>query len=243
MADRQSEFLDRGARVYGLGADSPLQNSAVMDKLAIPFPILSDSERDQAIIPLGFEDEKDPRHISRPRVAIISSAGEIVHRFVGRDYADRPIEDELLADLKALNLDPVTQEVAEPGEIEHGEKAFPAEGLKYYFSGAKFATCLVDGLAPDVGRATVAALESAGCVVEFPAGQTCLRSARLQRGLEPTSEGNGRAHLGRARCHRGSNRAPVWILFGDDHPSLSATSLREQNEKIRPKALLNGPAS
>ena len=124
MADRQNEFLDRGARVYGLSADSPLQNSAVMDKLAIPFPILSDSERDNAIIPLGFEDEGDPRHISRPGVAIISSDGEIVHRFVGRDYADRPVEDELLADLEALKLDPV---------------AFPAEGLKYYFSGAKFA--------------------------------------------------------------------------------------------------------
>ena len=139
MADRQNEFLDRGARVYGLSADSPLQNSAVMDKIAIPFPILSDFERDKAIIPLGFEDEGDPRHISRPGVAIISSAGEIVHRFVGRDYADRPIEDELLVELEALNLDPVTQEVAQPGEIEHGEKAFPAEGLKYYFSGAKFA--------------------------------------------------------------------------------------------------------
>lgn len=36
-----------------------------------------------------------------------------------------------------------------------------------------FVTCLVDALAPEVGRATVDALEKAGCVVEFPASQGC----------------------------------------------------------------------
>ena len=44
-------------------------------------------------------------------------------------------------------------------------------------------TCLVDGLAPDVGRATVAALESAGCVIEFPAGQTCCGQPAFNVGL------------------------------------------------------------
>ncbi len=93
MAQRQGEFLERGARVFGLSADSPGQNSAVMEKLALPFPILSDGERDQAVTPLGFADERDPRQISRPGVVIISPDGEIVSRFVGKDYADRPDED------------------------------------------------------------------------------------------------------------------------------------------------------
>lgn len=44
-------------------------------------------------------------------------------------------------------------------------------------------TCLVDGLAPEVGRSTVAALESAGCVVEFPAGQTCCGQPAFNVGL------------------------------------------------------------
>lgn len=34
-------------------------------------------------------------------------------------------------------------------------------------------TCLVDALAPQVGRATLTVLEAVGCQVEFPAGQTC----------------------------------------------------------------------
>ena len=44
-------------------------------------------------------------------------------------------------------------------------------------------TCLVDGLAPDVGRATLAALESAGCVVEYPSGQTCCGQPAFNVGL------------------------------------------------------------
>jgi L-lactate dehydrogenase complex protein LldE len=36
-----------------------------------------------------------------------------------------------------------------------------------------FVTCLVDGFAPEVGRATVRVLERAGCEVAFPEKQTC----------------------------------------------------------------------
>ena len=36
-----------------------------------------------------------------------------------------------------------------------------------------FVTCLVDALTPDVGRATLSALERAGCSVEFPEDQAC----------------------------------------------------------------------
>ncbi len=46
-----------------------------------------------------------------------------------------------------------------------------------------FATCLVDALRPDVGRATVSVLEAAGCEVEFPAGQTCCGQPAFNVGL------------------------------------------------------------
>ena len=140
MAQRHDEFLARGGRVFGLSVDSPGQNAAVMDKLSLPFPILSDPDRDQAVTPLGFADEGDPRQISRPGVVIISPGGEVVTRFVGKDYADRPDEDLVLEELGSLGLDPITQDRAEHGPVEPGEKAIPYQGLSYYFSGAKFAT-------------------------------------------------------------------------------------------------------
>jgi len=44
-------------------------------------------------------------------------------------------------------------------------------------------TCLVDALAPQVGRATLAALEAAGCQVDFPSGQTCCGQPAFNVGL------------------------------------------------------------
>jgi len=44
-------------------------------------------------------------------------------------------------------------------------------------------TCLVDALAPQVGRATVTVLERAGCQVEFLAGQTCCGQPAFNVGM------------------------------------------------------------
>jgi L-lactate dehydrogenase complex protein LldE len=46
-----------------------------------------------------------------------------------------------------------------------------------------FVTCLVDSLTPEVGRATVNALEKAGCTVKFPAGQGCCGQPAFNVGL------------------------------------------------------------
>ena len=140
LALRHSDFLDKGARLYGLSADSPAQNAAVMEKLALTFPILSDEDREAANKPLGFADEKDPRQISRPGVVIVSTDGEIVHRSTGRDFADRPDEDDLLEHLAALGLEPATQDPPEVGTPEPGEKAMALEGIPHYLRGAKFAS-------------------------------------------------------------------------------------------------------
>jgi L-lactate dehydrogenase complex protein LldE len=46
-----------------------------------------------------------------------------------------------------------------------------------------FVTCLVDGFAPQVGRATVAVLEANGQTVEFPVDQTCCGQPALNAGV------------------------------------------------------------
>jgi L-lactate dehydrogenase complex protein LldE len=47
---------------------------------------------------------------------------------------------------------------------------------------ALFVTCLVDGLFPDVGKATVALLERLGCTVEVPRSQTCCGQMHINTG-------------------------------------------------------------
>ncbi len=44
-------------------------------------------------------------------------------------------------------------------------------------------TCLVDALAPQVGRATLAVLENSGCRVDYPEGQTCCGQPAFNVGL------------------------------------------------------------
>ncbi len=46
-----------------------------------------------------------------------------------------------------------------------------------------FVTCLVDSLTPEVGRATVDALEKSGCTVEMPAGQGCCGQPAFNVGM------------------------------------------------------------
>lgn len=46
-----------------------------------------------------------------------------------------------------------------------------------------FVTCLVDALAPEVGRATVRVLEDAGCEVAFPEGQSCCGQPAFNVGM------------------------------------------------------------
>lgn len=143
MAQRQDEFNALGARVVGISSDSVGQNAAVMEKLALTYPLLSDESKDAAVRPLGFDDEGDARQISKPGVVIISPQGQVVYRFVGNDYADRPDESVILAELETLGLPPTSQEAPAVGAPQPGEKAMSIAGLKSYFSGAKFAVMVL----------------------------------------------------------------------------------------------------
>lgn len=152
MAQRHEDFLQRGARVYGISADTAPMNAAMVDKLALPFPILSDPERDSAIIPLGFADEKDPRKIARTALVVVDPEGRIVFSYHGRDFADRPQEDDILAELEALGLSATSQDPPEPGVIEAGEKAISYDELFPYFRGAKFGALALRSRHRDLGE-------------------------------------------------------------------------------------------
>lgn len=111
----------------------------MVEKLELPFPLLSDPDRSQAIEPYGVADPKDERNIARPAVVVLSPSGEEVFRFVSRDFADRIPEDELIEVLDGAGLPATTQEPPAPGNPQPGPKAMPLHGLPFYFRGARFA--------------------------------------------------------------------------------------------------------
>ena len=71
----------------------PFRNAAMINKLKLPFPILSDPDRSGAIEPYGVADPKDKRNIARPAMFVIAPDREIVFSLVSRDYADRTYEE------------------------------------------------------------------------------------------------------------------------------------------------------
>lgn len=130
----------RGAMVAGVAVDSPGQNAAMVETLALPFPILSDPDGEVAIKPFGAWDETRP--IARPAIVALSPAGEEVYRYVGVDFMDRPPDDAILAALDPLALPP---RQAVSGIIAHlppepGPRAMPLRDLGIYLRGVRFAT-------------------------------------------------------------------------------------------------------
>lgn len=139
MAQRHEEYTAAGAIVAGVSVDPVGANAAMLDKLRLPFPLLSDPDRSVAIGPYGVADERDPRNIAIPTTVLIATDGEEVWRKASFDFAERPDEDEVLDVVRSMNWPSTTQAPPTPGTPEPGAKAMPFSSLSAYFRGAKFA--------------------------------------------------------------------------------------------------------
>ena len=126
-------------RVFVVSVDSPQQHSAMVEKLSLPFPMLSDPDRSAMIEPLGVSDPNDHRNISRPAMILFDTDGAEKWRFISRDYADRLPEDAALEVARSLNLAPTTQEAPTVVDPQPGPRAMPLDGLPFYLRGARFA--------------------------------------------------------------------------------------------------------
>jgi hypothetical protein len=138
VALRHREFTEAGAVVVAIDVDSPGQHAAMVEKLNLPFPMLSDPDRHLSIEPFGLMNQDDPRGLAIPATVLIGPDGDEVMRLVSRDYADRPLEDVVLGALQGLELAPVEQPPLTRGTPEPGPRAMPFGELRTYFRGAKF---------------------------------------------------------------------------------------------------------
>ncbi len=121
-----------------IDVDSPGQHAAMVEKLNLPFPMLSDPDRTLAVEPYDLVNLDDPRGLAIPATVLIGPNGEELLRIVSRDYADRCPEDDALGVLRDLALPPVEQQAPSRGKPEPGPRAMPFGDLRTYFRGAKF---------------------------------------------------------------------------------------------------------
>lgn len=150
MSDRYQTITGAGGRIVCISVDSPLRNAALIEKLRVPFPILSDPHRSGAIEPYGVADPKDERNIARPAMFVVTPDGEIVYSAVSRDFADRTSEEAAVVGLVELGLPPTTPEEFEIGPAEPGPYAMKIETMEPYYRGAMFAVRALRGRHPDI---------------------------------------------------------------------------------------------
>jgi hypothetical protein len=139
LAGRYDEFLDAGARIVAVSVDSPGRNAAMISKLALPFAMLSDPGGKDLLQAIGAYNPDERGGIGKPGVFVLTPDGHEAFREVGRDFADRITEDELLEQMRALGLPATDQPPLTPGQPEPGPQAFPADWLLPYCRGARFA--------------------------------------------------------------------------------------------------------
>jgi len=136
----------------GISVDGVARNMAMVSKLVLPFHLLADPDA-SVIAAYGVYHDKEQR--ARPAAFLIGPDLSIAYRYVGRDFADRPLTDELLEAVdrvKDLPAKPLPVAVLPEGPrapTDTGRAPFPLEHLAPYMRGVNFALEAIGARIPD----------------------------------------------------------------------------------------------
>ncbi len=147
MAREYAEYLRRGAGIAAIVIDAPAQNAAMVEKLALPFPVLSDPGGGRAIKLYDVWDERGS--MARPAIVVLAPDGREAYRYVGVDFMDRPTDDPALAALDGFHLPPLEEP---PATVPYsrpaaGPRAIGLPDLAVYMRGVRFAMQAMAGRA------------------------------------------------------------------------------------------------
>src|SRR4029077_4475639 len=93
-------FSEAGVELAAIVVDSVEQNQAMVEKLLLPFPILSDPDS-RVIGEWGVLNDRE-QNIAKPAIFGVRPDRSVGYQYVGEDFPDRPDDDELFAGLKEV---------------------------------------------------------------------------------------------------------------------------------------------
>ena len=139
MARDYAEYLGRGATVAAVVIDAPDRNAAMAEKLALPFPILSDPDGARAIRPYGVWDDEGA--MALPAILLVTPDGTEAYRYTGADFMDRPDDGDVLGALAGLRLASIQAPIQTLPHLTPvpGPRAVPLADLAIYMRGVRFA--------------------------------------------------------------------------------------------------------
>ncbi|CAA9445122.1 MAG: hypothetical protein AVDCRST_MAG78-2801 [uncultured Rubrobacteraceae bacterium] len=131
-----------------MSVDPPEHNGTMVEKLDLPFTLLSDARGDLAKR-CGLWNAEEG--VAVPAIVVVDRSGVIRYLYAGHDFADRPGDDEVLGALDELpDASPgegdgaveirVTAEEAETSTVRPDRPPITLEQLVPYYRGVFFAT-------------------------------------------------------------------------------------------------------
>lgn len=104
-AVQYSQFTDRAAQIVGISVDAMDRNRAMIDKLRLPFHLLTDPDG-VLLQHVGIWNAEGK--IARPAIFVLDRAMAVRYQYVGEDYADRPGDAPVFAALDAARSTPTS---------------------------------------------------------------------------------------------------------------------------------------
>jgi peroxiredoxin Q/BCP len=95
-----NRFETEGVELAGISVDPTENNRAMVEKLLLPFPLLSDPEG-RVIKAWGVWNEGE--RIAKPAIFAIRRDGSLASKYVGRDFADRPTDDKVFDSVNSIS--------------------------------------------------------------------------------------------------------------------------------------------
>jgi len=144
--------------LVGISVDTVAENAAMVEKLRLPFPLLSDPDA-AATLAWDVYDAVGGTHgpIARPAIFVVGRDLSIPYEYVGRDFADRPPNTAIFAALDLVRdapVRPLERSVSVPGPrpLDAGNpagKPMPLADMPPYFRGATFGVQAISGRTDD----------------------------------------------------------------------------------------------
>jgi peroxiredoxin len=165
-ARRFEEFEKRGAQIAGISVDPPPNNARMVGKLLLPFPLLSDPEGELARL-YGLWNAEEA--VAVPAVVVVDQSGEVRYLYSGRDFADRPGDEEVFATLDELDSGierltggpefQVGAAQARESSVRPDRRAMELDQITSYYRGVYFTTEVLKERFGRLGRPGKDALE------------------------------------------------------------------------------------
>ena len=148
-----------GGEVIAISTDDEVRQAGMFARWPTPHVrYVSDPGGDSFLQALQLFDPEERGGIGLPGLLVLAPDGEVAYRYVGRDFADRTTDDEMLTALERLGLDPIEPPEGGPaGDVPADlDRYFASADLVPYIRGNRFGAIAIGGRLTDSESRAVA---------------------------------------------------------------------------------------